>query len=50
MALPMALEVERLMNLIRNFGWDKVKEETVGDKLVVTIQRTIEVKPVPTPT
>jgi len=38
------------MNLIRNFGWEKVKEETIGDQMHVTVKIKIEVKPTPTPT
>ena len=50
MALPATLQVERLMNLIRNFGWEKIKEEMIGDSLHVTIKVKIEQKPTPTPT
>lgn len=50
MAMPATLEVERLMNLIRGFGWEKSQEKTEGDKLIITIQKTVPIKPVPTPT
>lgn len=33
------LEVERAMNLVRGFGWEKVKEEIVGDEIHVTIKK-----------
>ena len=49
MALPVSLEVERLINLIRGFGWTKTKEEIVNNKLIVTIEKMVEVKPVSTP-
>lgn len=47
MAMPVSLEVERLLNLVRGFGWEKKEEKLDGDKLIVTIQKTVEVKPVP---
>lgn len=49
MAMPVSLEVERLLNLVRGFGWEKKEEKIDGDKLIVTIQKTVEIKPVPTP-
>ena len=49
MALPNVLEVERLMNLIRNFGWEKKSEVVEADKLIITIQKAIEPKPIPRP-
>ena len=48
--LPTTLEIERLMNLIRNFGWTKKAEMIEGNKLIITLEKPIEVKPVPTPT
>ena len=50
MALPVKLQVERLMNLIRNFGWEKIKEEVVNDELHITLKLKIEVKQTPIPT
>lgn len=50
MALPTALQVERLMNLIRNFQWEKVKEETIGNELHVTVKIRLEEKPKAEPT
>jgi len=32
-----AMEVERIMNLVRGFGWEKVKEEIVEDKIHLEI-------------
>lgn len=37
--MPKEIEVERVMNLVRGFGWDKVKEEVVGNDLVLTIKK-----------
>lgn len=50
MALPVTLQVERMMNLIRNFGWEKVKEEMIADAMHVTVKVKVEQKPTPTPT
>jgi len=37
--MPKEIEVERVMNLVSGFGWDKVKEEVVGEDLVLTIKK-----------
>ncbi len=37
--MPKEIEVERVMNLVRGFGWDKVKEEVIGEDLVLTIKK-----------
>lgn len=36
------MEVERVMNLVRGFGWEKVKEEIVGDEIVITMKKKSE--------
>ena len=36
---PKELEVERVTNLVRGFGWEKVKEEIVGEDLILTIKK-----------
>lgn len=33
------MEVERVMNLVRGFGWEKVKEELVADEIHITIKK-----------
>jgi len=33
------MEVERVMNLVRGFGWEKVKEEIVGDEIHIQIMK-----------
>ena len=33
------MEVERLMNLVRGFGWEKVKEEIVADEILITVKK-----------
>ena len=35
------LEVERVVNLIAAFEWKVIKEEVVGDKIIITIEKTI---------
>ena len=39
------LEVERVMNLIRGFGWSKKEEKTDGDKVSLVIEKTIKQAP-----
>jgi len=36
---PKEIEIERVVNLIRGFGWEKVKEEIIGEDLVLTIKK-----------
>lgn len=42
MAIVIKLEIERLVNLISAFGWEKTKEEKKEGKLIVTIEKKIE--------
>jgi len=35
------LEVERVVNLIAAFEWKVVKEEVVGDKIIITIEKSV---------
>ena len=37
---PKEIEIERVTNLVRGFGWEKVKEEIVGKDLLLTIRKT----------
>lgn len=40
MAVPsVIMEVERVMNLISGFGWEKVKEEIVMDEIHITVKK-----------
>lgn len=32
-----AMEVERIMNLVTGFGWKKAKEEIIGDEIHIEI-------------
>lgn len=36
------LEVERIVNLCRGFGWEKTAEKVEGDKITLTIEKTLE--------
>jgi len=38
-AYPKGIEIERLLNLVRGFGWESIKEEVIGDELHVTIKK-----------
>ena len=35
------METERLLNLVRGFGWEKQKEELVGRELRVTVTKEV---------
>lgn len=37
-----SLEIERVVNLCRGFGWEKTAEKIEGDKIIITIEKTIE--------
>lgn len=36
---PKEIEIERVVNLIRGFGWAMVKQEIVGEDLILTIKK-----------
>jgi len=38
---PRELEVSRLLNLARGFGWEKIKEEVVVNMLQVTLEKKL---------
>ncbi len=39
--LPREIEIMRVMNLVQGFGWTKIKEEVVGTKVVLTIEKEL---------
>ena len=39
------LEVERVVNLIKGFGWHAAEVKTDGDKLIITMEKTVPVPP-----
>jgi len=42
--LPVDLEIDRLMNLIRGFGWEMEKKEVTDKDITVTIKKEITEK------
>ena len=36
---PKEIEIERVMNVIRGFGWEETKREVVGNDLILTIKK-----------
>ena len=36
------LEVERAVNLLRGFGWDRLEESVEGDQIRLTFEKTLE--------
>ena len=42
--LQITLEVERIVNLVRGFGWEAKSEIIDGDKIRLTIEKTITPK------
>ena len=39
--LPAYLEIDRLMNLIRGFGWEMREKEVTDKEITVTIEKKI---------
>lgn len=37
------IEIDRINNLIRNFGWDVSKQEILKDKIILTIQKPVSI-------
>lgn len=46
--LPVEIEVDRLMNLIRGFGWEEKEKQISDSEIIITIKKKItqEVKSV----
>ena len=36
------LEIERLVNLVKGFGWDKVSETIKDGKVTITVEKSIK--------
>lgn len=36
---PREIEVERLVNIVRGFGWEKQEERLEGDYLIISLQK-----------
>lgn len=44
------LEVERVMNLVRGFGWEQREMKVGEDKVILTIEKKVIVEAPPQPT
>ena len=42
--LPKEIEIQRVTNLVIGFGWNKVKEEIVGTKVQITLEKEMFVE------
>ena len=42
--LPKEIEIQRVMNLVIGFGWNKIREEIVGTKVQITIEKEMFVE------
>lgn len=40
-SLPASIEVDRLMNLIRGFGWEETEKKVSDSEIVITIRKKI---------
>ena len=38
---PVEIEVERIMNVVRGFGWAEVKREVIEDELILTVKKKV---------
>ena len=38
---PREIEIERIMNLVRGFGWEKESESLIGTELKLTIRKEL---------
>jgi len=36
------LEIERAVNLLKGFGWDKTAEKIEGDKISLTFEKSLQ--------
>jgi len=41
-SVQQTLEIERIINLARGFDWEKTSEVVEGDKIILTIEKTIQ--------
>lgn len=39
--IPIDIEVGRVMNLVRGFGWEKREQRLDGDKVVIVIEKKV---------
>lgn len=43
--LTVELEVERIMNLVRGFGWEKTEQRMEDDYVVVVVRKKVAERP-----
>lgn len=48
--IPVTLEVERVMNLVRGFGWEKKEERLDAGYVYILIRKAVNVQPSDIPT
>lgn len=41
---PREVEIERIMNLVRNFGWEKISETQENDAIILTLKKKYEIE------
>ena len=41
-AVQRIIEIERVVNLVRGFGWEKTEEAIEGDTIKLTFEKTIQ--------
>jgi len=39
--LPRDIEIQRVLNLVQGFGWEKVKEEMIGLEIHLTVKKKL---------
>lgn len=42
--LPVDIEIDRLLNLIRGFGWELKSREITEEEIIITIKKKIPAK------
>lgn len=47
--IPVSLEVERVVNLIRGFGWEKKSEQVEDGKVRLVIEKSLRIESPGTP-
>jgi len=40
-SLPVEIEIDRLMNLIRGFGWEETEKHVSDSEIVITIKKKV---------
>ncbi len=40
--LPIEIEIQRVMNLVRGFGWEKTRENIEGNIISITIVKELK--------